>query len=43
MRLYSRLEKQASVCVSCSAPCTGTCPVGIAIRERAIGAHELLT
>jgi predicted aldo/keto reductase-like oxidoreductase len=43
MRLYSRLEKQASVCVSCSAPCTGTCPVGISIRERAIGAHELLT
>ena len=43
MRLYSLLEKQASVCVSCSAPCTGTCPVGIPIRERTIGAHELLT
>jgi len=43
MRLYSQLEKQASVCVSCSAPCTGSCPVGIPIRERAIGAHELLT
>ena len=43
MRLYSSLEKQASVCVSCSAPCTGTCPVGISIQERTIGAHNLLT
>ena len=43
MRLYSSLEKQASVCVSCTAPCTGTCPVGIPIQERTIGAHALLS
>jgi predicted aldo/keto reductase-like oxidoreductase len=43
MRLYSRLESNASVCVSCSAPCLGTCPVGIPIQSRMTGAHELLT
>ncbi len=43
LRLYSKLEKNASVCVSCSAPCTGHCPVGIPIQERTTGAHELLT
>ena len=43
LRLYSQLEKRADVCASCSAPCTGTCPVGIPIQERMLGAHELLT
>jgi predicted aldo/keto reductase-like oxidoreductase len=42
MRLYARLEKNAAVCVSCSAPCIGTCPLGIPIQERMIGAHQLL-
>jgi uncharacterized protein len=42
MRLYARLGKNASVCVSCSAPCTGVCPIGVPIQERMIGAHELL-
>jgi uncharacterized protein len=42
MRLYARLEKNASVCASCSAPCTGVCPIGVPIQERMIGAHELL-
>ncbi len=43
MRLYSRLERQASVCASCSAPCLGSCPVGIDIQSRMKGAHDLLT
>ena len=43
MRLYSQLEKNASVCASCSAPCLGTCPLEIPIQERMTGAHELLT
>jgi hypothetical protein len=43
MRLYARLERQASVCASCSAPCTGACPVGIPIRERLVEAHRMLT
>jgi uncharacterized protein len=41
-RLYARLDKQASVCVACPAPCTGVCPDGIAIRERMIGADRML-
>jgi hypothetical protein len=43
MRLYDKLEKNASVCLDCSAPCTGACPYGIQIQDRMIGAHELLT
>ena len=41
-RLYAKLEKQASVCVGCPAPCTGVCPDGIAIRPRMIGADRML-
>ena len=43
MQRYAELERDASVCASCSAPCTGSCPVGIPIQERMTGAHELLT
>jgi predicted aldo/keto reductase-like oxidoreductase len=43
MRLYSKLEKDASVCLSCSAPCTGTCPLEIEIQKRTVEAHQLLT
>jgi len=43
MRLYARLEKNASVCAGCSAPCLGTCPAGIAIPERMSEAHGMLT
>jgi predicted aldo/keto reductase-like oxidoreductase len=40
--LYAALERNASVCAGCSAPCTGSCPYGIRIQERMVGAHELL-
>ena len=43
MQRYAALEKNASVCAGCSAPCLGSCPVGIPIQERMTGAHELLT
>ena len=43
MRLYSRLEKQADVCLGCSAPCTASCPHGVPIQERTQGAHRMLT
>ena len=43
MRLYAQLEKNASVCAGCAAPCAGSCPVGIPIQERLTGAHDLLT
>lgn len=43
MRLYARLERSASLCASCSAPCTGTCPIGVPIREKMLDAHRLLS
>jgi len=43
MRQYARLEKSAAVCASCSAPCLGSCPIGVRIKERMVGAHELLS
>jgi len=43
MRLYANLEKRADVCIGCSAPCSGSCPLGVPIQERTIGAHRLLT
>ncbi len=43
MRLYSRLDRNASLCASCAAPCTGACPLGLPIQERMAGAHDLLT
>ena len=42
VRLYAQLEPNASVCASCSAPCLGSCPVGIPIPERTRDAHRLL-
>ncbi len=42
-RLYAQLEINASVCTSCSAPCLGSCPVGVPIAERTRGAHRLLS
>jgi len=43
MELYAKLDKQADVCMGCSAPCVGACPHGIQIQERTLGAHEMLT
>lgn len=40
---YARLDKQASACLGCSAPCTGSCPVGIPIQQRMLDSHDLLT
>jgi predicted aldo/keto reductase-like oxidoreductase len=40
---YARLEVDASACIGCSAPCLGSCPLGIAIPERTRGAHALLS
>jgi len=42
MRLYARLEKQADVCAGCPGPCTSACTHGVRVRERMIGAHEML-
>jgi predicted aldo/keto reductase-like oxidoreductase len=42
MQLYAKLEKTAAACIDCAAPCLGSCPEGIQIQERMIGAHERL-
>jgi predicted aldo/keto reductase-like oxidoreductase len=43
MQHYAQLGKNASVCIGCTAPCTGHCPVGIPIQQRMSEAHELLS
>ncbi len=43
MQRYAALERNASVCASCPAPCLGSCPVGISIPDRMREAHDLLT
>jgi predicted aldo/keto reductase-like oxidoreductase len=43
MDLYAKLEVNASACANCSAPCLGSCPLGIPIPERTKGAHEMLS
>jgi predicted aldo/keto reductase-like oxidoreductase len=43
MRLYAKLQTTGSSCVSCNAPCTNRCPIGVPIREKMIDAHRLLT
>ena len=40
---YARLGRNAEACVGCSAPCTGTCPVGIPIQQRMLESHDLLS
>lgn len=40
---YARLERNASACLGCAAPCAGSCPVGIPIQQRMLETHELLS
>jgi predicted aldo/keto reductase-like oxidoreductase len=39
---YAALERSAEVCLSCPAPCRGTCPQGIPIREAMLDADATL-
>jgi len=43
MRLYAKLDRNAMLCADCSAPCTGSCPIGVPIRDKMMDAHRLLT
>ncbi len=43
MELYAKLSVNASACEGCSAPCLGSCPVGIDIPTRTRGAHRLVS
>ncbi|MCC6764794.1 MAG: aldo/keto reductase [Deltaproteobacteria bacterium] len=42
LRLYAALDRKADRCLACPAPCEPTCPVGIPIRARMLGADRLL-
>jgi predicted aldo/keto reductase-like oxidoreductase len=39
---YALLEKDASICVGCPAPCRGACPHGVPIRTTMLDAHYVL-
>jgi predicted aldo/keto reductase-like oxidoreductase len=41
-RLYAKLERNASACLGCAAPCANTCPIGVPIREKMLDAHQWL-
>jgi len=41
-RLYARLERNASLCTDCPAPCAGQCPLGVPIQEKMRDAHRWL-
>lgn len=43
MRLYGALDRNASACADCAAPCTNACPDGVRIPARMRGAHDLLS
>ncbi len=40
---YAALPRNAAVCAGCPAPCAGSCPAGIPIRERLVEAHRMLS
>ena len=42
MRLYAKLDRNATRCATCSAPCTGTCPIGVPIKEKMLDADRVL-
>jgi hypothetical protein len=42
IRRYAALPVNASSCVTCPAPCTGACPIGVPIREKMLDAHRWL-
>jgi predicted aldo/keto reductase-like oxidoreductase len=39
---YAALPKDASLCVTCPAPCGGACPHGVPIRDAMLDAHRIL-
>jgi len=43
MRLYAKVDRNASRCVSCPAPCTNTCPTDVSIRTTMLDAHRVLS
>ena len=45
MELYSKLSgyNLGEVCTDCSAPCVDVCPYGLAVKERLLETHNMLT
>ena len=43
MRLYAKLERNAAACIGCAAPCANTCPIGVAIPDKMLDTHRLLS
>jgi predicted aldo/keto reductase-like oxidoreductase len=43
MRHYAKLDVNAGECAGCPAPCAGSCPLHIPIRQKMMEAHRLLT
>jgi aryl-alcohol dehydrogenase-like predicted oxidoreductase len=43
MLQYAKFDRNAMICADCSAPCTGSCPIGVPIREKMLDAHRLLS
>jgi len=43
MRLYAKLERDASRCVACPAPCANRCPTDVPIRAAMLDAHRVLS
>ncbi|HVM95827.1 MAG TPA: aldo/keto reductase [Candidatus Acidoferrales bacterium] len=41
-RQYAKLDRNASVCAECAAPCAGKCPIGVPIQEKMVDAHRWL-
>jgi predicted aldo/keto reductase-like oxidoreductase len=42
MRLYAALDRDAHTCLTCPAPCAGSCPHGVPIRATMLDAHRTL-
>ncbi|MBN2170395.1 MAG: aldo/keto reductase [Candidatus Krumholzibacteriota bacterium] len=43
LRKYAALDRDASRCLACDAPCAGACPHGVAIQPAMVRAHEMLS
>jgi len=43
MQEYAKLDRNASLCVDCAAPCANTCPIGVPIQEKMLDAHQTLS
>lgn len=43
MQLYAKVERTATVCDGCSAPCESVCPTNVRIHDNLLDTHRLLT